>query len=67
MAVKEKEVRNDSRAAICFHLRLFSAEVVRPSIYAGCILNVPFASLLFPIALTVFSVRFKFAAENSRT
>ena len=67
MAVKEKEVRNDSQAAICFHLRPFSAGIVRSSIYAGCILTVPFASLLFPIALTAFGVRFKFAAENSRT
>ena len=65
MAVKEKEVRNDSQAAICFHLRPFSAEVMRPSIYASCILNVPFASLLVPIAPTAFGVRFKFAAENS--
>mgnify|MGYP000892324678 CR=1 FL=1 len=67
MAVKEKEVRNDSPAAICFPLQLFSAEIVMSSIYAGYIPAVPFASLLFPIALTVFSVRFKFAAENSRT
>jgi len=65
MAVKGKEVGDDSRAAICFHLRLFAAEVVRSSIYLDCIPAFPFASLLFPIALTAFGVRFKFAAENS--
>ena len=35
--------------------------------YTSHILTVPFASLLFLIALTVFGVRFKFAAENSKT
>ena len=58
---------DDSQAAICFHLRLFSAGIVRSSIYAGYILNVPFTSLLIPIALMALGVRFKFAAKNSRT
>jgi len=67
MAVKEKEVRNDSPAAICFPLQLFSAEIVMSSIYAGCIPAFPFVSPLFLIALMVFGVQFKFATQNSST
>jgi len=67
MAVKEKKVGNDSQAAICFHLRPFSAGIVMSSIYAGCIPAFPFVSPLFPIALMVFGVQFKFATQNSST
>ena len=65
MAVKGKEVGDDSQTAICFLLRLFAECAKAAPCCLGCILNVPFASLLFPIALTAFGMRFKFAAENS--
>ena len=67
MAVKGKEVRNDSRAAICFPLRLFSewteAASMLHRLFPYCSICIP------PVPDCVDSVlrAITFAAENSKT